>query len=79
MVPSWIVFPLRHNGNSQISVSVKEIIGTILIGREVTLEGLHDIIRVRALDSLAQILFLNSWVTTGKILKLSETVSLSVK
>lgn len=66
---------------NRTSVLMKEIIGKILIVRGAALEGSHSIKRVRALDSLAQILtlLLTSWMPTGKILKLSVPVSSSVK
>lgn len=60
---------------------MKEIIGTILVGGGAALEGRHNMVGVRDLDSQIQILLqlLTSWLTSGKILKLSELVYSSVK
>ena len=65
---------------NRASVFMKGIRGKILIGGA-SLERRHSIIRARALDSLSQILtlVLTSWMTMGKILKLSVPVSSSVK
>ena len=64
---------------NRASVFMKGIRGKILIGA--SLERRHSIIRARALDSMSQILtlVLTSWMTMGKILKLSVPVSSSVK
>lgn len=65
---------------NRASVLAKGIIGKILIGGA-ALERKHSIIRARAQDSFAQILILvlTSWMTIGKILKLSVPASSSVK